>query len=137
MQVSIGIQEMEHVCNPCISHLLIPFSNNVAADQSSVRSVRIRTLVGRLDYDFARFERKCETKMRNPPQSIIRGIQAHRQLPDTGKATIPAAAIIPPNKGATEGASSFFTTVSQKIIALYTMNIPPIINAVTANISWI
>lgn len=73
--------------------------------------------------------------MRKPPQSMRSGTHAHCQLPVTGKATIPAAAMTPPKTGATEGASSFRTTVSQKIIALYAMNAPPTNSNATANMS--
>lgn len=42
----------------------------------------------------------------------------------------------PPKIGATAGASSFFTTLNQKIIALNAMNAPPISSNATENMSW-
>lgn len=63
------------------------------------------------------------------------GTQAQYQLPDTGKIATPAAAMTPPKIGNTEDASSFRTTVSQKIIALYVMKPPPMISNMTAKIN--
>ena len=51
--------------------------------------------------------------------------QAQYQLEVTGSVSTPAAAMIPPARGVTEGVSSRCMTVSQKTMALNAMKTPP------------